>query len=662
MFNFFRKKEKAAARPTPNASRKVTHASRIVPIPSALAEGQSEHVSWGSVQVARKVIETTAELGGIVFSSIVNDEARLSQHLYSSIAIARINETTKDCILFIDKAQATGGEVDAAVALMQERGFKLAEQAIQGYFLTSALVLSLSKKDITNKSLQVDRQIASDPKKNALMSAFTDVVSWAYANKADDIDFALKTEQGMSQIAFKIGGKYVRPDRWLLPSVTMNSMLSIAWQKSQGGTSAQFDTKIEQQALVRLSLPQSVGNPDGAEVRLRWSGMAIDKGTVVTMRIQRLGTSALIKSLDQAGYVQNHMEIIQRVLHSEGGMVVLAGVVGSGKSTTLVQMINMLPRDIKIQSLEDPVELDIPGAYQKTIVRDLSSAGADESFASATKALYRSALDVLYLGEIRDQATGLVGRQVVESGHSVYTTTHARSGLGIIDRFASPAIGMPRDVLATPGIIKLLVYQSLLPTNCPHCAKSPLEYAKAFSLSGQGLQAHQEYFDRLERLYGVDRSTYRLRDHTGCSECRKHELPELNGLSGRTVVAEMIEPDEEMLGYIFRSDNIGRDRYWRSMASNKFDDTNLVGKTAMECAIFKAIRGKTLNGATFGNIDPREIEPRFMSFETVEFKRRQDKSLALRQNTSSISVPPTLEADGVARQAANSASTRIEGT
>lgn len=127
-------------------------------------------------------------------------------------------------------------------------------------------------------------------------------------------------------------------------------------------------------------------------------------------------------------------------------------------------------------------------------------------------------------------------------------------------------------------------------------------------------------------------------------------------------MAEMIEPDEEMLGYIFRSDNIGRDRYWRSMASNKFDDTNLVGKTAMECAIFKAIRGKTLNGATFGNIDPREIEPRFMSFETVDFKRRQDKSLALRQNTSSISVPPTLEADGVGRQAANSASTRIEGT
>lgn len=125
----------------------------------------------------------------------------------------------------------------------------------------------------------------------------------------------------------------------------------------------------------------------------------------------------------------------------------------------------------------------------------------------------------------------------------------------------------------------------------------------------------------------------------GCPRCIKPELPELNGFAGRTVVAEMIEPDEEMLGYIFKGDNIGRDRYWREMASKRFDDTNLTGKTTMECAVYKAIRGANHENKPCGNIDPREIEPRFMSFTTVRFKREYDLKMASRSNTSSISVP-----------------------
>lgn len=604
---------------------------------SAQAEASGGQ-TWGGVRFSSTPIETTADLTNLTFHQIVNKDALLAAHLYASVAIATINGSDKACLVFVDKSRAKKEELQAVVEQMLNRGYKLTDKAVQGYFAPSTLVLALSQGDVTATKLQFEREVSRNPQKNALMSAFTDIVAWAYANNADDIDFAVDLEASKSQICFKIGGRYIRPEKFLVPTDTVMAMLGIAYQKSGGGDASQLDVKLEQQALVRIDLPKSPQIPNGARVRLRWSGMALDKGTVVTTRIQRLGESAMIKSLDDAGYVSTQMDIIKRVIHSEGGMVVLAGVVGSGKSTSLVQMLRMLPTDIKIQSLEDPVELDLPYAYQKTITRDVGAVD-DTAFHSATRALYRSALDVLYLGEVRDRETCLVARQVTESGHSVYTTTHARSALGITDRFKSPAIGMPKDVLATPGILKLLVYQALLPKNCPHCAKSPSEYSHAFKLAGAALESHHRYFDRLERLYGISRDVYRMRDQNGCPMCQKPELPGLNGFAGRTVVSEMVEPDEQMLEFILSEDNIGRDRYWRSLATPRFDDTNLVGKTTMECAVFKAVRGAGEEGAMYGNIDPREIEPRFMSFETVEAKRELQKRSAARRSSSQIIVP-----------------------
>lgn len=566
-------------------------------------------------------IETQSALGDVLFTSIVNDAIALGPHLYSRVAVAQINGSSKLCYVFADKATVTADDLKAVHELMKTKGYQLPEEGPQGYFAMSTLVMALSQGHLDAASLAVDRNIARDTSKNSLMSSFIAIVAWAYEQNADDIDWAVDITSPKSQICFKIGGRYIRPERHLLPTDTVLQMLGIAWQKSGGGAQAQFEIKTEQQANINLDLPKSAGIPKGARVRLRWSGMANDKGTTVTTRIQRLGSSASIRSLDGAGYLPSHMDILKRVIHSEGGMVVFSGVVGSGKSTSLTSLMTMLPLDIKIVSFEDPVELDIPYAYQKTITRDLLATGADPAFTSATRALYRSALDVLYLGEIRDRETGLVARQVAESGHSVYTTTHARSSLGIMDRFSSPAIGVPRDVLATPEIVKLLVYQALLPTSCPHCAKSPEDYVREAKLAGKELNDHKDYFDRLERLYGIDASRYRLRDHNGCPHCRKEELPELNGFRGRTVVAEMVEPDEQMLSHVLTGNNIELNRYWRSLASQSFDDENLVGKTTMECAIYKCIHGL---------IDPREVEPRFMSFETVEAKRKGAKKAAAR--------------------------------
>lgn len=602
--------------PGANTRQPNSTGARVVAAAGAQNTSNTPLVVYGEVRFPETELETITDLAQVLFNDVVNRQTHLAAHLYSRLAIATINAKDKTVYLFCDKSKATPDEIMGVVQSLKAQGYVLPETGPQGFFAQSGLVMGLSQGHHNFQSLKLERDIRGDREKSALMSSFVDIVSWAYINRADDIDFAVEQGANRSQIAFKIGGRYIRPARFNIATETLIQMLGIAWQKSRGGASSTFEIETEQQAQIQLDLPKSKDMPDGARIRLRWSGLPNDKGTCVTCRIQRLGESALIANLEEAGYLDSQLEKMKRVLRSEGGMTVLSGVVGSGKSTTLARMIQMLPTDIKIISFEDPVELEIKNAYQRTITRSLTSTGPDEAFIAATRALYRSALDVMYLGEIRDQETGLVARQVVESGHSVYTTVHARSALGIFGRFASPAIGIPMDVLATPGMLKLGVYQSLLPKTCPHCCLTPDDYAHVFKLRDAALNAHQIYYKRLYELYNIEPSLFRMVNRLGCEHCRKPDLPELNGLNGRTVVAEMIEPDEQMLEYVLQNNSIALQRYWRSMASPDFTDQNLEGKTAMECAIYKAAQGI---------IDPREIEPRFSSFETIQAKQEAEK-------------------------------------
>jgi general secretion pathway protein E len=566
----------------------------------------------GGVRFVQDVIETTQALTAVTFRKVINEEVKLGTHLYSRVAIGLVAGGAKVCLLFVDRTKITDDDIVAVVELLKNQGYSLPNEGPQGYFAISSVVLSLSKGHLTAESLNVERTISRDPAKNSLMSAFVDIVAWAFKNRADDIDFAVDQQSATSQVAFKIGGRYIRPAMYRIPTDTLIQMLGIAWQKTDGGAGAQFEIHTEQQAKLELDIPRCPDMQSGARIRLRWSGNPYDRGTVVTMRLQRLGAAALIQSLDEAGYPPSQQQILRRVIRSEGGMTVFSGVVGSGKSTSLAQLMGMLRHDIKPISIEDPVELEIPRMYQRTITRDLSATGEDPAFVAAVRAIFRSALDVLLLGEIRDYSTGLLGRTIAESGHSVYTTTHARSALGVLDRFVSPAIGIPRDVLASPGLMKLMVYQALLPVTCPHCGLAPDAFASKLGLNGGALVEHKRYFERLYRLYNIEPSKFRLRDPAGCSHCRKPDLPELNGFAGRTVVSEMIEPDSHMLDLIMVGNTVELHRYWRSMANADFESDDLIGKNTMECAIWKASKGI---------IDPREIEHRFMAFETVEIQR-----------------------------------------
>jgi type II secretory ATPase GspE/PulE/Tfp pilus assembly ATPase PilB-like protein len=183
----------------------------------------------------------------------------------------------------------------------------------------------------------------------------------------------------------------------------------------------------------------------------------------------------------------------------------------------------------------------------------------------------------LLISEIRDDETGRAFMDLAGSGTNLYTTTHTGSVILIPDRLCSDFIGVSRDFLATPGVLKLLVFQALLPKLCS-CSLplSSLYDAGGMSYDGQHKTGEywRRYGGRISNLYNFDADRLHIRNEAGCKLCNKEHLPELNGFMGRTVVAEMAEPgtDDEFLQYVRRSDNVALRDHFMSHRSSAYDE------------------------------------------------------------------------------------------
>ncbi len=470
---------------------------------------------------------------------------------------------------------------------------------------SETLLLAISRGSLGGKRMQLRRKVEKDRNSADLFSGFTDIITWAHSEGAADVDFRYGRREERSCVGFSIGGKWVYPDRFKMPSVLLIQMLGLAFQFGEGASEPSLDLGIEQQLRIFLDLPKI-----NVSVMLRWASMAGDETFSVTCRIIELNRRVEAISLDALGYLPSQRATLNRVLNSDGGAVILSGVVNSGKSTTIATLMGMVPRTRKIVTIEDPVEFMIPGAIANTVARPLTGE-ASPILAAKLRTLKRTGFNDLLLGEIRDRETGAAAQDVFESGQKLYSTVHTGRAWMIPDRLAGQSIGIPREVLATPGNLRLLVNQSLIPRNCEHC-KRP--FTSLMQSSDPQMNQHWiKYAERLKRLYDISMDGVAVRNPDGCQHCRRADMSDLNGFNGRTSASEMIEPDEPFCRLVSRGDNVGILYYLDELrAGRAYDDPNMTGKSSMDCAIYKM---------AIGELDPREIEPRYADFETVELNR-----------------------------------------
>ncbi|EJO31767.1 ATPase, T2SS/T4P/T4SS family [Achromobacter marplatensis] len=500
-----------------------------------------------------------------------------------------------DVTIFAVKEYLQGDPIDEVERLVRSGGYRLAQPS--RYALPAPLLLMVARGQLTAAGLASQGAGRQVERTSALAALFLDIVRWGVVQGASDVHINVNRRREACDIRYTINGEYVTTERFSgLSNTTLLEVLAVAWMDVRGGNGAVFDPALEQQGRIALDV-------DTVPLVLRWASLATDAGPSVCLRILRLDAAA-DGDLHALGYLPAQIETLLRAREREGGAIVLAGVVGSGKSTTIATLMRGIAATRKVITLEDPVEYVIANALQNTLGSALAES-AWPAFDAKLKTIKRSAMNDLLIGEIRDVDTGRAFMDLAGSGVSLYATTHAGAAALIPERLASDAIGVSRDFLATPGILKLLVYQTLLPRLCAACALPVDSLWRGHTQASDGLRDWRAWAGWLQRAYQLEADALKVRNTAGCAACRRPQLPELNGTAGRSVAAELIEPErvDGFLERVRKRDNLGLAQWGeRPEAAGGWREADGQGLRALHCALHKV---------NAGEVDPRVLLRRF---------------------------------------------------
>ncbi len=219
------------------------------------------------------------------------------------------------------------------------------------------------------------------------------------------------------------------------------------------------ERRLPQDGRIRLRV-------QGKEIDLRVSTVPTMHGESVVMRILDKGGVAL--DFKKLGFEADTLKAFLDVLMEPHGILLVTGPTGSGKTTTLYTALDRLNQpDVKILTVEDPVEYQMPGINQIQVKPQI-----DLTFANALRSIVRQDPDVIMIGEIRDLETAQIAVQSALTGHLVLSTVHTNDAASTVNRLLDMGV---EDYLLTSTVIGILA-QRLVRTLCPRC-KEPLRGA-----------------------------------------------------------------------------------------------------------------------------------------------------------------------------------------
>lgn len=350
------------------------------------------------------------------------------------------------------------------------------------------------------------------------------------AMQARASDIHIEVREDVARILFRKNGELYLHAEWL-PRLG-REIASVAFNKETDHAHSHFNPLIPQDASMPLHV-------SGVDVRLRLASMPAHGGFDMVMRILAVGHEPT-QSLRDLGYLPSQIAIIERALQMPHGAVIIAGPTGSGKTTTLASCLQMISRQRKIFTIEDPVEKIVSNATQVAANTERD----DRNFATMGRASLRMDPDVIVLGEMRDIDTAQVMTRAAITGHLVLSTLHTNSATTIVTRLVD--MGISPVLLSDSNLLVCLICQRLAPLLCQACA-IPVEESPW----------HLSEFERWQAVLGNDMSNIRARGKKLCLHC------DSTGIKGRTVVAEMVWVDEAGRHFIQKGNTLGWELYLR---------------------------------------------------------------------------------------------------
>ncbi len=167
---------------------------------------------------------------------------------------------------------------------------------------------------------------------------------------------------------------------------------------------------------------------DGQKVSFRVSVLPIFYGEKIVMRLLRENRSGF--TLEGIGFHGETAERVQEAMRQKTGIILVTGPTGSGKTTTLYTILDLLNTpEVNISTIEDPIEYQMPRINQTQVKPSIGF-----TFANGLRALMRQDPDIIMVGEIRDQETASLAINAALTGHLVLATVHTNSAAGTIPR------------------------------------------------------------------------------------------------------------------------------------------------------------------------------------------------------------------------------------
>jgi type II secretory ATPase GspE/PulE/Tfp pilus assembly ATPase PilB-like protein len=385
------------------------------------------------------------------------------------------------------------------------------------------------------------------------------LIQLAYQRNASDIHIELNAPSTF--IMLRILGDLV-PYRTLTFD-SGNQLCTTLYNTMTTTSGTNFNSRTQQDANIQESfLPKELSG-----IRIA-TGPTQGGNYFMVLRLLPKGTNNTLEDIGYNRFQLRHIRDFKAVRN--GGIIILAGPTGSGKSTTLQAMNKETLKEYKgrinLITIEDPVEYPIvvedmvDGRKVFYSARQIAVPSTQDKdlrktyFNNAVVAAMRQDPDMIMIGEIRDQVTAEAAITASITGHPVASTIHASNAIMIIDRLIT--IGANKKLLLAHGTLSGLVSQHLAPIMCPKCKVPLAEKQRELERN------NPELLERLVAAFDGDLSGIYLRG-AGCNyQDYKLKRQCIFGHIDRTVIAEIVVPDEEFLQYVRQDDLFQASKYW----------------------------------------------------------------------------------------------------
>jgi general secretion pathway protein E len=342
----------------------------------------------------------------------------------------------------------------------------------------------------------------------AVVRFVTDVISQAVEDQATDIHFEPQEEQ--LRIRYRVDGLLVPvpvPENLLRFQDAIISRLKI---------------------MARMNISEKRLPQDG-RINFKAKGVVLDirVSTVPTIYAESISLRLLNQkkeayTMDRLGMSAEEQSQITHVLDYPHGIILVTGPTGSGKSTSLNAFLRKInSTDLRIITIEDPIEYEVPGVNQMQVRPEIGL-----TFADALRHVLRQDPDVIMVGEIRDRDTAEIAIRASLTGHLVFSTLHTNDAPGAITRLVDMGI----EPFLVASAIELVIAQRLVRRLCPECSRlEPITKVKLLeNLAILGCNpAEAELVSE-------------LKSPVGCDRCRG------TGYRGRVGIFEIFRLNDEM--------------------------------------------------------------------------------------------------------------------